>query len=128
MENLAKFNETIIEPLPIFPIIDNNINKYNKNFNDFNFIFDGAAIGQYLGGVDKRNIDGDTRGFINETCIIKYNDYKFYWLQEDKLYVPYILINNKFIRIINLHIHSKELQNFISINPIECKFINKINI
>jgi hypothetical protein len=122
MQNLAKFNETVIEPLPIYPIID-NINKFNKNYNDFNCIFDAAAMGQYLGGVDKRNQDGDTRGFINETCVIKYNNYEFKWIKENDLYKPYVIINNKLIQIINLHIHSKELYKFLSNNPIENKYI-----
>jgi hypothetical protein len=122
MQNLAKFNETVIEPLPIYPIID-NINKFNKNYNDFNCIFDAAAMGQYLGGVDKRNQDGDTRGFINETCVIKYNNYEFKWIKENDLYKPYVIINNKLIQIINLHIHSKELYKFLSDNPIENKYI-----
>ena len=86
MDNLAKYDETIIESLPIFPIIDSIINKYNINFNKFNYIFDAAAIGQYLGGIDPRNQSGDTRGFINETCVIKYNNYNFNWIKTNNLY------------------------------------------
>ena len=123
MENLAKFDESIIEPLPIFPKLY-EITKVNKNFKSF--IFDAAAIGQYLGGIDKRNQEGDTRGFVNETCIIKYNKYKFYWIKINDLFIPHISINNNLIRIINLHIHSKELYNFYANNPIEEKYIKKI--
>jgi hypothetical protein len=125
MENLAQHDENVIIPFPIFTnFIENN--KYTKNFNTFSAIFDAAAMGQYLGGVDNRNIDGDTRGFINETCVIKYNNYKFYWIKSNNLYKPYILINLKLIPIINLHIHSKLLQYFLSDNPVENKFINFI--
>ena len=127
MENLAKFDETIILPLPIFSNIQVN-NKFTKLFSIFNSIFDGAAIGQYLGGVDKRNIAGDTRGFINETCIIKYNNYTFHWIKCNELYKPYILINSQYIPINNLHIHSKELYNFLADNPLENKLINIISI
>jgi hypothetical protein len=126
MENLAKFNEDVICPFPIFPIIDSNINKFNKNFFDFNSIFDAAAIGQYLGGVDKRNIDGDTRGFVNETCLIKYNEYDFFWLRKNNLFIPHLVINNNLIPINNLHIHCKELKKFMADNPIEDKLIKKI--
>ena len=125
MENLAKFN--FIKPLPIIPIINNEMIKFNENFDEFNCIFDAAAIGQYLGGIDPRNQGGDTRGFINETCIIKYNNYKFFWIKENNLYNPFLLINNKLIKIINLHIHSKQLQNFLSDNPIECNHLIVIN-
>ena len=127
MENLAiESNENYIEQFPIFPIVDTIINKYNKNFNEFNSIFDSAAIGQYLGGVDSRNISGDTRGFVNETCVIKYDVYKFVWIKTNSLYIPHIIINDNLIRINNLHIHSKDLHNFLAINPIEDKFITKL--
>ena len=116
MENLVKYDESIILPLPIFPIIDNDIIKFNKLFFDFNLIFDAAAIGQYLGGVDPRNISGDTRGFINETCLIKYNKYKFEWIKIDNLFIPHIIINNNKYRICNLHIHSKNLNKFTIFN------------
>jgi hypothetical protein len=123
MENLAKFNESVILPLPIFPII--NINKFNKLFVDFNMIFDAAAIGQYLGGVDPRNKSGDTRGFVNETCIIKYNTYKFEWIKINNLFIPHLVIDNNKYRICNLHIHSKKLINFMANNPIENYLITK---
>jgi len=126
MQNLAKFNEDIIEPFPIFPIINDEINKLTKNYLQFNSIFDAAAIGQYLGGVDKRNQDGDTRGFINETCLIKYNEYIFFWIKKNNLFIPHIVVNNTLFRINNLHIHSKELNKFMADNPIEDKYIKKI--
>jgi hypothetical protein len=125
MNNLGKyFNSPFIEPFPIISINDNdNENYFNKNFKIFKSIFDGAAIGQYLGGVDKRNDINDTIGFINETCVIKYNNYKFYWKKINDLWCPYIEINNELIKIINLHIHSKSLEHFRSIDPIENQFI-----
>ena len=127
MENLAiESNENYIEQLPIFPIVDTIINKYNKNFNEFNSIFDTAAIGQYLGGVDSRNISGDTRGFVNETCVIKYDVYKFVWIKTNSLYIPHIIINDNLICINNLHIHSKDLHDFLAINPIENELITKL--
>jgi hypothetical protein len=122
MENFAKFNEDIILPLPIFLNYDNL--KITKLFDHFNYIFDAAAIGQYLGGIDPRNQSGDTRGFINETCLIKYNDFIFNWIiNKNGLYQPFININGQYIQIINLHIHSKNLKNFIANDPKETKYI-----
>jgi hypothetical protein len=125
MYNLAKFDENIIEPLPI--CFDNFNHKITKYYYKFNCIFDAAAIGQYLGGVDPRNQGGDTRGFVNETCLIKYNGYKFYWIKINDLYRPHIFYNNNYIPIINLHIHSKNLANFMGIQPHESKFIKFMN-
>ena len=127
MINLSSFfhkNKSIVKT---FPIIDNSVNKsiFNENFNKFNTIFDGAAIGQYLGGVHPRNKSGDTTGFINETCEIKYNNYNFRWLKKGNNYIPHIEIKNKLIPINNLHIHSKRLKDFLMENPIENKYIKK---
>jgi hypothetical protein len=125
MENLAQCNETIISPLPIFPIINGNIAKFNKLFFEFNIIFDAAAIGQYLGGIDPRNQSGDTRGFVNETCGIKYNKYKFEWIKTNDLFIPYLVIDSNKYQICNLHIHSKNLKNFMANNPMENYLITK---
>jgi hypothetical protein len=125
MENLADFDESIVSPFPIFPIMDGCINKFNKHFPDFNSIFDAAAIGQYLGGVDKKNNPSDTRGFVNETCVIKYDKCSFYWIEKNNLFVPHLNIDGKMIQINNLHIHSKELHNFMANNPLEYKYITK---
>ena len=130
MENLAIFYHRHRDIVNTFPIIDNSVQPsiYNKEFERFNSIFDGAAMGQYIGGVDPRNIPGDTTGFVNETCVIKYNKYQFKWLKNGGHYVPHILINNNWIRVNNLHIHSKRLEEFSMDNPIENRFITKNTI
>lgn len=128
MINISIFYENNKDKVTTFPIIDDSVDKciYNICYNDFNSIFDGAAIGQYLGGVDPRNKSGDSTGFVNETCEIKYNKYKFSWIKKENYYFPYIEINNKFIPINNLHIHSKKLCDFRIDNCIENKYIKKI--
>jgi hypothetical protein len=117
MENFSSIsNQTgLIDNFPIFIEDTKESLEYQfitKNFNRFNFIFDAAAIGQYLGGVDPRNIEGDSRGFINETCIIKYNKYNIFWKTEDGIRRPFIEIDNDTYPIFNLHIHSKNLKEF----------------
>jgi hypothetical protein len=132
MENLGIFFNNNRNMVHAFPIINNSNSIgttktiYNEHFEKFNGIFDGAAIGQYLGGVDPRNIPGDTCGFVNETCVIKYDKYKFKWLKKGSHYFPHIEINNDMIPINNLHIHSKTLEKFSMNDPIENKFIKKI--
>tara|TARA_Y100000385_G_scaffold25941_1_gene24738 strand:- start:1 stop:861 length:861 start_codon:yes stop_codon:yes gene_type:complete len=125
MTNMCNFYLNNRDIVNTFPIIDNSIEKcmYNENFNEFKSIFDGAAIGQYIGGVDPRNKRGDTTGFVNETCEIKYDKYTFKWLKKENDYFPYIDINGKLIPINNLHIHCKQLENFRIECPIENKFI-----
>jgi len=141
MLNLGRMHE-YIEPFPIFPLTE-PIHHVNKNYTEFNCIFDTNAIGQYLGGVDPRNnspqlrsmltnevrqrydISGDTRGFINETCIVNYGMFKFFWIKNLKnMYVPHMYINNTIIPIVNLHIHSKKLYDFRSDVPKEKFYIH----
>jgi hypothetical protein len=118
MENFAyiKLNTGLIQNMPIFPV--NFVTSKEElfvceNFDTFNFIFDAAAIGQFLGGVDPKNISGDTTGFVNETCVIKYNKYNFIWEIENNIKKPYLFINNLKFPIFNLHIHSKNLLKFM---------------
>lgn len=98
---------------------------------NYNYIYDGASLGQYLGGIDPNNNSNNTIGFINETCILKPNNYKFEIkntkidntiteFRPNSLYLKeWFLIHNKNnLKIMNLHIHSKKLYNFSSINYI----------
>ena len=123
MENFVYIKTQLPHLINHFPICSPNI-KFSqeqhyvcKNFDVFNYIFDAAAMGQYLGGVDPRNAHGDSTGFINETCVIKYNNYLFTWLEEDsdnvKIKRPFLIIDGNTIPVFNLHIHSKNLQKFI---------------
>jgi hypothetical protein len=125
MGNFGKlFNASFVEPFPIISI-NNDENYFNKNFNIFNSIFDGCAIGQYIGGVDKRNDINADIGFVSNDCIIKIKSYKFYWIKINNLWNPYVEINNNLVKINNLHIHCKLLENFMSDNPIENRCISK---
>lgn len=119
MNILGKYQDKI--NLPIMP--------YNKQTE---IIFDGAALGQYLGGVDYRNlpeqndmntVNNPSRGFVNETAIIKASDYEFLKLKTelDDLQVPIripILKSVNLHKIFNLHIHSKQLYQFSSVSDL----------
>lgn len=105
----------LIQNLPIF--IYEHINLpdiafVSKNYNHFKFIFDAAAMGQYIGGVDPMNDARNTVGFVNETCVIKYNNYEFYWFIINGIKKPFIKINEEMIPIFNLHIHCKDLGKY----------------
>lgn len=102
----------LIRGLPIFPSGNPDFDLVTQHYSDFGgIIFDAAAMGQFLGGVDPRNMDGDTTGFINETCIVKYtNPYFFYWNHHHQ---PHLCLSPNFsVPIFNLHIHSKRLDRF----------------
>lgn len=116
MENLFHFFNTNRDKVLNLPIIPYNypLKKtlsidFSNQFSLFNSIFDGAAIGQYLGGVDPRNDSRDTVGFINETTIFNPSNSEYEW-KNGEIYMVY---NNVNIKINNLHIHSKNLEKFI---------------
>jgi hypothetical protein len=113
MQNFSHIRAStgLVRSFPIFPSgEDPALDAVTKHFHDFGgMVFDAAAMGQYLGGVDPRNIPGNTTGFVNETCLVKYNQYKFYW-DHGK---PFLRISPTFsVPIFNLHIHSKRLSAF----------------
>jgi hypothetical protein len=118
MQNFSIINRktNLINHFPIF-ISDKNNNAeaqfVSKNFDVFQYLFDAAAMGQYLGGVDPRNIPGDSTKFVNETCVIKYDNFEFVWFDTDNKKKPFIKIYDKLYPIFNLHIHSKNLVKFI---------------
>lgn len=93
--------------------------RYCNAIDQFKAIFDAAAIGQYLGGISPRNGIA-VPGFINESCLFNVSRLSFEW-RFDRFgrRIPYALFNGEAYRIFNLHIHSKLLEQFLSINWLE---------
>ena len=124
MINLAHFYNNNRDTVKSFPI---STTKWSDNFERFGMIFDAAAIGQYLFGIDPKNTtQKHTEGFINETCVVKYNKYIFVWKYFNGMYRPYIIINDQLIPIFNLHIHSKRLHLLVNEKRIVNRYISKI--
>ncbi|MEX0940418.1 MAG: hypothetical protein WDZ41_03590 [Candidatus Babeliales bacterium] len=91
-----------------------NSDPYHNYFDEFKSIFDGAALGQYLGGIDPRN-GQSLPGFINESCIFNPSHFIYEWEKDwQGRKVPFLTYKNKKYRINNLHIHSKKLDEFKS--------------
>lgn len=91
--------------------IPQNPQSYCNNINLFHSIFDGAALGQYLGGTPH----GHLPGFVNETTIFDPSKLQFTWKTDIQgRSVPYIRCKGAYFRVNNLHIHSKKLWEFIS--------------
>jgi hypothetical protein len=120
MTNFSTLSQQFPQWIHTFPIASPSManteeqNYVTQNWNQFNMIFDAAAIGQYLGGVDPRNISGNSQGFVNETCVIKYNEYGFRWSKdtEDGILRPFLVNEGFMYPIFNLHIHCKSVDKF----------------
>ena len=86
---------------------------FDRRYRDFGGVFDAAALGQYLGGVDS-GFAKDTRGFVNETAVYDPRNFKLTWRLVDNLWVPCGEIGTERFSVFNLHIHSKNLAPFMS--------------
>ena len=103
---------------PMVNVFKNQVAKnkflFCKYASDFRSIFDAAALGQYLGGIDPRN--GPSKpGFVNESCVFNPSFLTFFWKTDDQnRKVPFAQYGDTICRINNLHIHSKHLDAFLS--------------
>jgi hypothetical protein len=135
MELIAMFNKeyNLIEMLPLIPFnydlklqsksgfVVKNEERYKKNFSLFHSVFDAAAIGQYLGGIDSRNVKFNffkrilkhKVKFVNESAVYDVSKFSYYW-EKDQLgrKIPYLNYRGENVKINNLHIHSKKLKDF----------------
>lgn len=130
MQLIAQFknknSKQVIDSLPL--IMDEYIDTYGLKSPDgdvaarprtysnkcdvLNSIFDGAALGQYLGGTHTNPVPG----FINETTLFNPSLLSYQWIIDGQgRSVPFAVFNGKKYRINNLHIHSKQLHKFSSI-------------
>ena len=106
---LGEFRNNNINDVGNLPICGSYVDPIDPMFYkeaiNFGCIFDAAAVGQFIGGIDPRNDSKNSIGFINETCLVKCNKVKVEW-QDMK---PYL----NGMPLVNLHIHSKDLKRWI---------------
>jgi hypothetical protein len=117
MKNLAIYfhkNRSYVTNLPIVPfdLIDKAFSiNFGNMYDKIHTIFDGAAIGQYLYGIDniEENTHSNTKGFVNETCVFDISKYKITLANGN----PIFHYANKLVSINNLHIHSKNFTELL---------------
>ena len=82
-----------------------------------NTVFDSAALGIYLGGVDPFHTDGMIMtGLRSIWSAIDYTPYRFEWKTDTMgRNIPYVIGEQGIVQINNLHIHSKDLTACLSI-------------
>ena len=82
---------------------------YSNMFDKFYSVFDGIAIGQYLSGIDPRNVPEKTIGHINDGSVFNPSIFS-YGTVNDELYMFY---RDVAIKVNNIHVHSKNLRQFM---------------
>ena len=121
MELLFMFAKKFPQHTKFLPTEKTFFLKKKKNTLDYKFtkgIFDAARIGQYLFGVDPRNIKGKlfNKIIIDDKKIIKkkqkkyYDNCKFYF-DNQKFYFKFYKIK---VNVFNLHIHSKLIKEIFT--------------
>jgi 6-pyruvoyl-tetrahydropterin synthase len=80
-------------------------------------IFDALSIGIYIAGIDPHHSNGVlTKGLKSQWGLIDYTVYSYKWELDDKgRNIPYVYNGAKWIRINNLHVHSKDLKPVLSV-------------
>jgi hypothetical protein len=93
---------------------------YWKNFSELGAVFDAAALGQFLGGIDPRNDSRPSQGFVNESCVFDPRLAKVRMgADEHARRVPFIETASGRHKVANLHLHSKNLRPFMSATSAE---------
>jgi hypothetical protein len=114
-------NQDKIASLPVIPegkdLFQKQVQEpefFWHNIEWFDSIFDGAAMGQFLGGIDPRN-GPSSSGFVNQDAVYDVSRFDIRWeLDEYQRKVPYLMYHGRKYPINNLHIHSKQLHRFRS--------------
>lgn len=77
-------------------------------------IFDAAAIGQYILGVDPRNINTFLfNKFINENSTAKFENITFYFNDLNSKFILIDKKNKNIYNLYNIHLHSKLIELFL---------------
>ena len=95
-----------------------NTGRLANGIESLNTIFDAAAFGQFVGGIDQRNSEDkkDSIGFINPDAAYNIQDFQIKWENQDGFQKPFIVYKNEVFPLFNLHIHSKNLNLYRSDN------------
>ena len=114
MDAIADFRKNNPNLIDSLPIIANYVDPLPPMFHQhselFGTLFDGAAVGQYIGGLDLVCGRGHCFGFINESSVFRCDKSTIEWVHEDGYKV--LKLNGR--RMVNLHVHSKDLRRWVS--------------
>jgi len=112
-------NKDEVQMLPILWNDDSLPSMATSNYENYdNSIFDALPLGVYLCGYEPFHTNGViVKNMKSKWSLVDYTKYKYKWEIDDKgRKIPYILNENTNIwnRINNLHIHSKNLKEYLS--------------
>lgn len=95
--------------LPILPF-----GESSQHYEDFGAIFDPASWGQFVGGSRHEGPGAKLADHYIGDLLREHPQYAVGWRAEDGLRIPYFVYDDNWVRINNLHIHSKNLHLYTS--------------
>ena len=132
MQALAAYAYNYPEKVRSLPVLtsdmksDNRISKcghtvkdpsmLSLNAEDFGFLFDSLVVGQWVGGIDSRNMGGKKIShYENESAVYSVHELGFSWKKDLNTFMwkPYC----KGMPLVMIHVHSKSLVSFMSDRP-----------
>ena len=114
-----------LNPMEGIPVRDPNRLKALAPF--FEGVFDAAALGQFLGGIDPIHNPGNTDGFINPHPAFTADKLTFKWEKVDGLQRLNMSVDKEhWYPVYNLHIHNKNLKRWMSDLPEMTKHLPNI--
>jgi hypothetical protein len=134
MQSLAAYADSFPEKVHYFPVISKERNKdgasrssivghstsspeyLSEDSEHFQCLFDSLVVGQWVGGIDSRNVGGRkiTR-YENESALYRIKEMTFQWKKspENFLWMPVL----DGLPLCTIHMHSKALNSFLSDRP-----------
>jgi hypothetical protein len=97
---------------PVAPVVPAETHQGYDTYNKT--IFDGAGLGIFIGGMDPYHTRGRIEKWKHRPCLydIDYTKYSYEWRKDEQGHnIPYVFTGVEWIRINNLHIHSKDLRD-----------------
>jgi len=131
MQALAAYAHNYPEKVRSLPVLTNDTNfnirdriskcghtvkdpgMLSLNANEFGFLFDSLVVGQWVGGIDSRNMRGKkVSQYENESAVYTIHELGFSWKKDPNtfLWKPYC----KTVPLVMIHVHSKSLASFMS--------------
>jgi hypothetical protein len=134
MQSLAQYANSNPEKVHYFPAITEKrknsiLNRKSKTGHTsqnsqylsedseyFNCLFDSLVVGQWIGGIDPRNIKGNKlSNYENESALYSIKEMTFVWKKskENNLWIP--MLDGR--PLCTIHMHCKALRSFLSDRP-----------
>ena len=131
MQSLAAYADSNPSKMTYFPVITEQRNRsivkrksklghitatpeYLSNDAEyFNCVFDSLVVGQWIGGIDSRNVGGNkVSQYENESALYSIKEMTFQWKKSPENFLWQPILDG--LPLCTIHMHSKALKSFLS--------------